>query len=481
MLVLPAPVAWPSPAHAATRCDADSSPGLLLYRSYTDDGSPSTPPLALYSPNDGSTVPVDVPDSREMVPLAGRCQALIRSGSSDHVLLDGNSGEADRLALDAELPLSLYAHGGEWAIYTRSVTDLIDSRLVNLDTYRVTPLLPDTLDPVLTRIFMSPRGAYLAAEVFAFRDPASYLLPTGDWSRAAEVVAGDWVSLLRFDADDERILFGGGYGETNVLAVTEIETGATVVLAETPIPDGDAPFLSGWFMPKSDDQFFVRYPDRLAVIEVADGVVRERFSVGGAYGWVTPSSDGRGALVYGAVAPPASSGLSVPEWDTPTLWHLDVKNESIEQLTGPDGEELTVISQGYRWAIAAYEDADGVAGLMSIDIRSGEIRPVWSRSPGEALEPGTIRVSADGRMAIVTAKIEDDRQRLYAIDGRTGDNSVLIESSRVGGSVSPDGVWVAFTTLERTDSGRQMTLTLLEIDTGETTLLGSGLDPTWLT
>ncbi|MCC6790172.1 MAG: hypothetical protein IT336_00720 [Thermomicrobiales bacterium] len=468
----------PTPATAINACGADP---LLLYRSYTNDGSPSDPALALYSPAVGSTTRVDVEDSREMVPLAGRCQALIRSGSSDHVLLDGMTGETHRLALDPPGDLSLYAQGGEWAIYAKGVTDLVDSRLVNLESLRVTPLLPDEIDPVLTWLFMSPMGNYLAVDVMAFRDSASYLVPTGDWSRAEAIVAGDWVSLQRFDADDKRILYGGGSGGTNLLAVTEIETGATVVLAETPILDSDAPYLGGWFMPKSDNEYVVRYPDRLAVIVVEDGVVRERFSVDGVYGWVTLSTDGRGALVYGAVSPPVSTGLTVPEWDTPTLWHLDLQNQTIEQLTGPDGEELSVVSAGYRWAIVSYEDEDGIAGLISVDIRSGRMRPIWSPARGESLDPATIRVSEDGRMAIVTAKIEDDRQRLYILDARTGDNRALVESSRVGGSVSPDGVWAAFTTLQRTDSGREMTLTLLEVESGATTLLGPGLDPTWLT
>jgi Tol biopolymer transport system component len=94
---------------------------------------------------------------------------------------------------------------------------------------------------------------------------------------------------------------------------------------------------------------------------------------------------------------------------------------------------------------------------------------------------GTPNASYDGKFGLVVTMTEDKRMQLWLLRGDGGAPRRLAEGISVHGAFSPDGRWVAVSTIERADDDQiQTQLTLMETEGEETRLLGEGVRPIWV-
>jgi hypothetical protein len=159
---------------------------------------------------------------------------------------------------------------------------------------------------------------------------------------------------------------------------------------------------------------------------------------------------------------------------------VDLGNSTAQPLDDLTGYVAAFMDSEHRWLTFLDSfDRSGGRRFVSLDLESGEAHPVLG------LDEETVWVdlsgySGDGRLGLVTAKPHEGDMQLWLLHCDSGDSRLLIEGRLGGGAVSPDGRWVAVSTVEFTDIGVETDLVLMETEGDETRDVGEGFRPVWV-
>jgi hypothetical protein len=287
--------------------------------------------------------------------------------------------------------------------------------------------------------------------------------------------------FLAIDERDERLLYlADGPDGAEQLIIEEIATGTTQVVGTDPAPVDGELTLSGRFLPGDGDLLAVYYVDRLAIVDLSSGEPVERSSIDGDWGSLRLAPDGTTAIIASDVPLPVSDGVNPPQLADATWAFVDVESGTITPLVSGAGIPVQVIGPGNAGWILAEEPGDNdPKTLLRVQIETGELVPILTLT-GETVAPEATRFADDGSRAVLVTTIEGNQQRVRLIDVESGDVRELVTAGRVSGSISPDGRWVSFSTLESGDGERTLTLVTVDAETGEEVFRGPGLSPVWL-
>lgn len=488
MLVTDIPVAaapWPRaplPKPDGGGCGPDDPSGLVLYHVYDAEGSPAKQSLALVGSDGKIRGTVDIPEARDMTPTPSGCRAMVRTATGATFAVDGADGSFREIELDDpynNLRLSEIAEDGRWGIFV----DYAVGRYVLVDFVTGAATDLKEFDPSLESIgyaSISPDGTTLVVGTYA-----ELWLFTTDEPRKRRRLGDGYASFIAFDASGERVLYvelSDDRTQTLVVEDTADESSKSgVVIATAPAAPGSGRFLWGSFVP-GGPEIAVLFPDRFAVVDLDKGRRRERFSIPRTFSDFYPAPSGQSGILI---------GVDATDDTDPSLTFVDLIKGTTTPIEDDGGDPLRIQAlEGQaslwktvfpgRWMLLSVGGTrDAPQALASLDAETGRILPLLTVAEG-SWDQSALRLSDNGRTVLVTQRDVEGNTRVTLIDAETGVVTEVVQAPSVAADLSLDGQWIAYSTLETTDTGRATALVLVETATGATTPIGPGLSPVWL-
>jgi Tol biopolymer transport system component len=433
--------------------------GLIVYQTLDEDSQPLE--LVVVNPQGEEQHRIKMPDLiTRGIPTRANHQALLDTPDAVYLL---NAQQGDLQALEFEEGVFSQASqfrlsgGGErWMLMGSPRGDL--TYLLNLENGQTRDL--GTLDkaPIFYGLFVPDEDHFVLGSLDL------WLVPSANPGGARRLGTGQTAFVSSFSSDGNKV----AYAQRN--EADEFE----VVIEDV---DGsksedfafDAPITALAFVPQKD-QLLLAQKGAVCLLSLDDGQKQELLTFSGWSRrlWLAPGGK--------------KFVLDVKTDDDIVLWHLvDLNGGQAQLLDKLQGYTAYWWDLDHRWLFFVDNPGFGVGGrdFMALDLESGETKPAMKLDETTSYM-GLSAVSAGGKFGLVTGLTQDNKLQLWLLRADGGEPRLLAEAANVRGAFSPDGRWVAVSTVERVDERVETQLTLMETEGGETRSLGEGVWLVWV-
>ncbi|MDE3090760.1 MAG: PD40 domain-containing protein [Chloroflexota bacterium] len=442
------------------------SPGLVVYQVWDKDSQLPKPQLAVTDMNGSELRRISGLSSADVdFVIAGLSsqvsqRTLILTSGEKIYWVDAAKGIAQRLDVKSGVMLNAaqfrFSGGKRYALLGNARMDL--AYLVNLETGKV-----NDLNAIGQGILIFLNGQFSPSEDYLalFTDAGAWLVPTADPTQSRRLGKEKIFFAASFSSDGKQIAYSqmSGSGKSEVWLEQVNGTGSEVIAT------GDA-FMPLAFVP-GQRQVVINRSGRLSLFSLDSRKEEELSSYSGQSRrlWFAPGGQ---ALVFDQ------------ETDQKTTWQwLDLKQRQAKTLNDLDGYAALYSNVEHRWLTFVNSLNIGVGHrFVSLDLETGKTQEIL------AFDKQTISFlpsdfSPDGKFSVIAAQIGNMTQ-LWLTRADGGKARLLAEVGSAGGAFSPDGRWVAVSTLIRSDGKNQAKVVLMQTDGNETKLLGEGLKAIWV-
>jgi hypothetical protein len=406
---------------------------------------------------------------RSALPTAISHQAILFTPDNAY-LVDAKEGDIQALALppDAQgrvLPeaaqFSLSGGGQRWSLLGSPQGD--QAYLIDLETAQVQDLL-GTLASKSENVNFSFYGLFSPDETHLIlgTDRDLWLLPTENPRRARRLGTARTQYGANFSPDGERIVYlqRTEAGETQVMVAHVDGSGSEVVAA------GDG-FSHAHFV-LGGEGLVLFFEDKVTRLSLDDRQEGELLTFSGPLQRLWIPTDGEKAL------------FSYESGETAVWQLIDLKEETARSLDDLEGYLALFKDRGHRWLFFADSvERAGARRFAGLDLETGDVHELLTLDADTKFWSLT-GFAPDGEFALITALTDDDVSQLWLLRASGGAPRLLAESANSFGAFSPDGHWIAVSTMTRSDEQNQFELALMETDGDETRSLGEGLRPVWV-
>jgi hypothetical protein len=433
--------------------------GLVVYQTLDEEGQPQE--LVVVNPQGEEQHRIKMPDLiTRGTPTRASHQALLDTPDAVYLL---NAEQGDLQALEFEQGVSSQASqfrlsggGKRWMLMGNPQGNL--TYLLDLETGRVRDMATLDTAPILYGTFAPDE------EHFVLGAMDLWLVPSEKPGSARRLGTGRTTFASSFSSDGKQIAYvQRNEADEFEVVVEDVDGSQSEGFAF------DAPITALAFVPQKE-QLLLAQREAVFLLSLDDGQVQELLTFSGRTHrpWLAPSGK--------------KFVLDAETDDDVVLWHLvDLEGGQAQLLGKLQDYSSYLFAPDHGWLFLVDDPGFGVGGrsLMALDLESGETRRAMKLDEATSYM-GLSAVSAGGKFGLVKGLTQDKKFQLWLLRADGGEPRLLGEAASVQGAFSPDGNWVAVSTVERVDERFETQLTLMETEGEGTRSLGEGVQPVWL-
>jgi hypothetical protein len=449
----------------ACQSGGKDSQGLIVYQSVDASGKPQ-PELVVIDPDgqERHRISFAEPVVRYFSTLAGQ-RVVVQTFDGKQHLLDAEKGTTLTLDLPegASVRQDIRGSGKRWllAVETSQGGQLF---LVNLETGGVTPLtaLPDEIESIYYGEF-SRDEKHLTLWLAGSSVNEFWLIPTASPAQARRLGGDAQVQWGSFSDDGKRVVYlERAEAKENDVVVENVDG------SEREVVVAGASAVRAYFAP-GQEQLILVDRNKLYRRALKDGREQELLTFSGIPSWFGFAPSGK-KLVF-----------SVHAGDSDEIeWYLVDLSGSAQRLDSLVGFMPNYLLPGHRWILFSQGigPLKGGGRFAVLDLESGAVREMLILDDTTRFSLD-LSLSSDGKLALIVTNPANKGNQLWLLNGDSGETRLLAEANVVNGSFSPDGKWVAVSTLERSGETGQARMVRMSVEGDESKELGEGLRPIW--
>lgn len=448
-----------SPSAASRR---DGNGALLIYQLIDEEGMPE-PGMVVVDEEGEELRRIDLPEfTFRIFPGRSGNKALVFTDDDRAFLIDAQAGSASELdipqdAVDSLIPRAI---GYQWIALADPQGDL--AFLVDLDTGDVTDLMADSDSPQFAFFFeFSPDEEY----VVIFGDEL-WIVPTADpddgFKPGEERVAGGSLScsgeLVAYTQRNEN-------RDRFEVVVENLTESSTNIVAVDDLP------LEARYIPGSDNLIVFR-SDTVSLLSADSDEEQDLLSVDDQF------------LFHKWFSPNGEKILLGNDESNKITWQLiDLEKRDVLNLDELENFYPRFDRPDQRWMYFSDEiRIGGSRSFASLDLETGNVHRLLEL--GDNVNSAMLwqHPAIDGSSRLLRTELNNGQQ-IWLLNGEEGTARVVAEGQGINATLSPNGRWVALSTITRNDDGREFGLELIDIDGDEIRPIGEGtkpISPFWL-